>query len=95
MGTPGARRAGSGDAGVQAQALALCPVFWILLVQGMPSPVSSCGSSLDARLPSDANRTHHHAGGAQRVAGALEVVPADAIELAHVVVSWVVDAVEV
>lgn len=52
-------------------------------------PASGPGCSLDAR------GTHHHAGGAQRVAGALEVVPADAVELAHVVASRVVDAVEV
>lgn len=68
---------------------------WVQFVQGIPSPVSSCGSRLQAWLLLDAHGTHHHASGTQRVAGALEVVPADAIELAHVVASWVVDAIEV
>lgn len=52
-------------------------------------PASRRGCPLEAR------RTHHHASGAQRVAGTLEVLPADAVDLAQVVADRVVDAVEV
>lgn len=62
---------------------------------GAPQSCLLCGSSLLAQLLSDADRAHHHAGRSQRVAGALEVVPADAVELAQVAADWVVDAVEV
>lgn len=48
-----------------------------------------------ARLLLGADGTHQHASGTQRVAGALEVVPADAVELAQVAASCVVDAVQV
>lgn len=47
------------------------------------------GGALEARGP------YQHAGALQRVAGALEVVPADAVELADVVPGRVVDAVQV
>lgn len=43
----------------------------------------------------EAGRSDEHAGALQGVAGPLEVVPADAIELADVVPRWVVDAVQV
>lgn len=39
--------------------------------------------------------SHHHGGGAQRVAGASEVVPLDTVELPDVVAHSVVDTVEV
>lgn len=67
----------------------------VQLAQGIASPVSSCRPSLRARLWLGANGAHHHASGAQRVAGSLEVVPADAVELAQVAASWVVDAIQV
>lgn len=37
----------------------------------------------------------HHACAMQRVAGAPEIVPADAIDLVQVLMDWIVDAVEV
>lgn len=54
-----------------------------------------CRSSLHAWLLLDAKGTHHHASGTQRVGGSLEVVPADAVDLAQMLASLVVDAVEV
>lgn len=43
----------------------------------------------------DVQRPYHHARGTQRVAGTLEVVPADAVHLVLVVRSVVVDTIEV
>lgn len=37
----------------------------------------------------------HHACAVQGVAGASEVVPADAIDLVQVLMNWIVDAIEV
>lgn len=39
--------------------------------------------------------SYHHGGGVQRVAGASEVMPLDAVELPDVVADGVVDAVQV
>lgn len=69
--------------------------IWVCLVQTIPCPGPLESPASRRRRSLDARGTHHHASGAQRVAGALEVVPADAVELAHVVASRVVDAIEV
>lgn len=90
---------GSGDPGDPGQCPALCPMFGhgTCLESSFSSPVPALPLGPTSRRVcfSDAHGAQHHASGPQRVAGALEVVPADAIELAHVVASWVVDAVEI
>lgn len=61
-------------------------------------PLCQAGTSGGAALSTgmlEAGRSYHHASAFQGVAGPLEVVPADAVELADVVPCWVVDAVQV
>lgn len=68
---------------------------WVQLVQRIPHPGPPAGPASRRGCSLDVCGTHHHASRTQRVAGALEVVPADAVELAHVVAGRVVDAIEV
>lgn len=90
-----ARTAGSGGQGAQDNTLALCPVFGSSLSGGFQVLALHVGRASGRGCLLATHGTHHHASGPQRVTGTLEVVPADAVELAHVVASWVVDAVEI
>lgn len=69
-------------------------------IRGVINSEASCKSSHRRAGPSrgwalEVVGSDHHGGGAQRVAGAPEVVPLDAVELPDVVSDGVVDAVEV
>ena len=84
-----------GPPGCPGQGPGIVSCVRVRLVQGIPWPCPPLGPASRRGCPLDARGAHHHASGAQRVAGALEVVPADAVELAHVVTGRVVDAIEV
>lgn len=84
-----------GPPGCPGQGPGIVSCVQVQLVQGIPWPGPPVGPASRRGCPLDAQRTHHHASGAQRVAGTLEVLPADAVDLAQVLADWVVDAVEV
>lgn len=93
--TLGKERWAQGTQGTQDNAQHSVPCLESSFSRRCPVPSLPLGPISRRICFSDAHGAQHHASGPQRVAGALEVVPANAVELAHVVASWVVDAVEI
>lgn len=72
-----------------------CSSWGILAAPNHPLSRTSPSALALAAGKLEAGGSDHHAGALQGVAGPLEVVPADAVELADVVPGRVVDAIQV